>query len=343
MGSGSLKDSIDNPGMVIFLEHLENYMLNSIIEAERQKDSLIGGIWEKLDVETGTKATSLPSISVSSPEATSIVYPLVRVEWGQGAPFNNSLKYKGCTDKDGNIKNGGRVLVGCVAVAVAQIMSYWKHPTKMGKYSFDWKKLNEYTGNEDPLSYRGMAIKHITDAHDTIISQVANLMKQIGSGVNMDYRCDKSGASRNDAVNFLLDKGFLLPRKTFINTTATLISYSSKEAIASMEREEPLILAGCSKKEKILFLIPIYDECHEWVIDGYIRRQTPVPIGGKRPISFEDDYIHNNWGWGGNHNGYFKSGVFASLSDNINPDPKTKSYEAKNYRYNVEMPEYIYW
>ncbi|MDR2584323.1 MAG: C10 family peptidase [Fibromonadaceae bacterium] len=343
-GSGFLKDSIDNPGMIIFLEHLEDYMQNSIIEAERQKDSLIGGIWEKLDVETGTKATSQPSISVSSPEATGIVYPLVHVEWDQVAPFNNSLKDKNCYGK--GTANNGKVKVGCVAVAVAQIMSYWKYPAKIGKYSFDWAELNKYTGNRNPLSYRDMAQTHIDKADNSIKSQVANLMMLISNGVGMDYGCKESTANKFSGPSFLLANGFSLESNIYaVGTGAALIGYDPKKAIASIKREEPLIVRGCDKKTdyKLFGLIHIYTNytgCHQWVIDGYIPRRTTVKIGNIS-TSYDSDYIHNNWGWGGIDNGYFESGIFNSNLTPINPVQKTKSYEEYNFRYEVLMTPYI--
>jgi len=348
-GSGSLKDSIDNPGMAIFLEHLEDYMQNSIIEAERQKDSLIGGIWEKLDVETGTKATSLPSVSVKLPsvsidptKATGIINPLVHVEWGQEAPFNNSLKYKGCTNDKGEIKNGGRVLVGCVAVAVAHIMSRWEYPTKIGKYSFDWKVLNEYTGNYLPRPYPDMAQTYIDKASPSIINQVANLMEQIGNGVNMDYGCDASLSNLSKAASFLKSLGFSLQTSQF--GVPILTSYNSNDAIASMKRKEPLMMKGCAQKIIHTFLGIKYDtsyeHCHAWVIDGYLPRGT-TGTNGKNQINFDDDYIHNNWGWHGNDNGYYKSGIFNSNSDRYNIVTETKSYEKGNYQYDIQMTPYI--
>jgi len=341
-GSGSLKESIDNPGMVIFLEHLEDYMQNSIIEAERQKDSLIGGIWEKLDVETGTKATSLPSILVGASEATGIVYPLVPVEWGQKAPFNNNLKYKNCSNSN------GKVLVGCVAVAVAHIMSRWEYPAKIGKYSFDWAKMNEYTGNRTPLFYPSMATKHIDAADNSIKSQVANLMERIGNGVNMDYGCDGSYAGNLVGPSFLLWKGFSLERDIYVvGTIATLIDYDSKKAIASMKRNEPLIVRGCERKIKNTILWGLiqtstsYADCHMWVIDGYIPRGTTITIGETQK-KLTDDYIHNNWGVYGWDNGYFKSGVFKMDSEHYNPgNEETKQYQKDNYRYRILMTPYI--
>jgi len=149
-GSGSLINSIDNPGVAIFLEHLEDYMLNSIIEAERQKNSLVDGLMEKLNVETSTKATSSDLIPIPfdpsrMSEVTRIrnkIDPLVPVEWGQGSPFNRNLEDKGCYG-DNTAKNG-KVWAGCVAVAVAHIMSRWEYPSQIGNYSFNWAELNKY-------------------------------------------------------------------------------------------------------------------------------------------------------------------------------------------------------
>jgi len=369
-GDGSLMDSIDNPGVSIFLEHLEDYMLNSIIEAEQQKGSLIDSLIEKLNIETNTKATSPGIIPIPyDPSRTSEmtttrnkIGPLIRVEWGQGTPlknawsyssfgFNDSLKYKDCKDKDGNIKNNGRVLVGCVAVAVAQIMSYWNYPPKIGDYSFDWDKLNEYTGNYRLPYYPNAAQTHIDKAPPEIKSQAANLMERIGNGVSMDYGCDGSSANKYSGPNFLVSNGFslqsimLTPRGL---SQAVLTGYNSKTAIASMNRNEPLIVRGCSKKIRHKFLgikvYTSYENCHQWVIDGYLERRTLVLLDNDFIVvnSYNSDYIHNNWGWNGNKNGYYKSGVFNSgPGPDIYSDGTTKSGEDYNYQYEIEMTPYI--
>jgi len=54
--SGSLMDSTDNPGMVIFLERLEDYMLNSIAKAEHQKDSHTDNNYARSNISTNTKS-----------------------------------------------------------------------------------------------------------------------------------------------------------------------------------------------------------------------------------------------------------------------------------------------
>jgi hypothetical protein len=48
------------------------------------------------------------------------VDPLTETRWQQEAPFNNDVQ------KDAN---GNPYLVGCVAITMSQIMSYYKYPT----------------------------------------------------------------------------------------------------------------------------------------------------------------------------------------------------------------------
>ena len=93
--NGSLIDSTDNPGIAIFLERLEDYMLNSIIEAEEQKDSLLDGIMGKIGDEAETKAANDMGLAIFVTETPwsklSQVTPLVPVEWGQGSPFSDNV------------------------------------------------------------------------------------------------------------------------------------------------------------------------------------------------------------------------------------------------------------
>jgi hypothetical protein len=333
-------------------------MLNSIVDAERQYDSLISGILEKLDIEidddTGTKAPDEKKASKAVVakaiaqevyetmfgKVIDLVQPLVPVEWGQGMPFNDNLEHRGCIDKkNGNIKNNGKVLAGCVAVAAAQIMSYWEHPPKIGNYSFDWAGLNN---NKKYYNF---------DEAPSLKIQVANLMQQIGKGVGMNYGCDGSGARVESAMRFLSKLGFKTMESSLINDmNPSLVNYNSDNAIASIKRREPLIVRGCSKKINHKFLgftvYTSYEGCHAWVIDGYLKRR--VTSGS---ISFDAEYIHSNWGWNGDSNGYFTSGVFNSTLDPDDFIATTRSSEPSesieesgednNYQYEIQMTPYI--
>jgi hypothetical protein len=340
-GSGSLADSIDNPGVIIFLQHLEDYMINSIVEAEHQQDSLLSSILEKLDIEVGTKSLTEEEAAaraaaragrrpVVTTEILNHITPLVPVEWGQGAPFNGNLKNSFFNSNSSQVpaplKKCEYFPTGCVAVATAQIMSRWKYPSKIGNFSFNWDELNQYTGRGD----HRMGNRPISSAPDNVKSQLANLMQQISKDVGTSYGCNGSGAESSDALKLLGRHGF---------SQGGLVSYNSANAIASMNRREPLITRGCSKKTDYKFLginiVSIPDGCHSWVIDGYLRRR--VTTDG---VHVDTDYIHNNWGWYGRDNGYFKSGIFNS---NLVPDfpSNTKSDKSGNYQYDIKMASYI--
>lgn len=55
----------------------------------------------------------------------------VPVLWDQGAPYNDKVPVM--------TANEGRCRVGCFAVAVGQLMAYWKKPTK-----YDWNVVTQY-------------------------------------------------------------------------------------------------------------------------------------------------------------------------------------------------------
>ena len=63
--------------------------------------------------------------------------------------------------------------------------------------------------------------------------------------------------------------------------------------------------------EKIVLMIgeDFYSEAgHAWIVDGYIDEI-------KNGISTY--YLHCNWGWTGNRNGYFVSNAFSTLANPI--------------------------
>ena len=53
----------------------------------------------------------------------------------------------------------------------------------------------------------------------------------------------------------------------------------------------------------------------------------------------KEDYLHLNWGWNGNSNGYYLAGIF---NGGEGPTfPSTRAAGKGNYPYNVEIIPYI--
>jgi len=271
----------DNPGLKLFLERLEGYMLESIAkygkdDERRAMDVAKGGIFSGSVLDT-------------------VVRPLVPVEWDQKEPFNNNLEYKGCTST-----SSGNVLAGCVATAVAQIMSYWEYPSSIGSTTYNWTFLNKY--RDSSAFYPSPTDNVVQIAKKTFARKdVANLFQQIGTGVKMDYSdgCNGSGAADKNAFAFLASNGFRL---------SDLSDYFVIYAKPFLEAHRPLYASGCSPPAMF------YSEkrCHAWVIDGLARSTT-----------HKNYYIHNNWGWDGKDNGYYASGVF---------DPSQRDYQNVEFR-----------
>jgi len=344
--SGSLIDSTDNPGMAIFLDRLEDYMLNSIAEAEQQKDSLLDGILAKLGKETDTKNTVTPIdalLNISGVQLVSYSFdpiyfdkvgPLMPVEWGQGEPYNNKLQNVGCTGKG----YGGKYPVGCVATAIAQMMAYWKYPV-FPIPNWNWDELRQYTAS--PGRYTGVGSINIANVPPAVKDNLAIMFQAIGQSVKMKYDCDGSGANVETALSVLQALGF---------GVSPLVNYNSNYAMVFIDAKMPLITNGCSYKTTIKILgitYPYYEKCHTWVMDGHIKRKTTyyIAIGGvlQPPIVSYFDYVHNNWGWNSGSNGYFANGIFDS-KDTTGADYvfvpstiNTKSGGDHNYQYNLQM------
>jgi len=257
----------DNPGLALFLERLEGYVLKSVIE--------FGKTDEQRARATAQRGPYLGPIDT-------ILKPLVPVEWGQSNPFNDNLEYRNCPKTD-----NGRVPAGCVATATAQIMSYWEYPTKIDNVTYRWAALNIYKQKYD-FYPSPTDESYVLTAKAFSRAMVANLFKQIGTGVNMEYGCDGSDASTAKALSFLESKGFSTKSLTSynLNTVRTALSFY----------KNPLIARGCNAAKG--------KKCHAWVIDGLARDSD----------SF---YIHNNWGFDGTDNGYYPSGIFDPLYFNF--------------------------
>jgi hypothetical protein len=153
----------------------------------------------------------------------------------------------------------------------------------------------------------------------------------------MNYGCDGSGAETSDALNFLRAYGFY---------ASPLMDYDAVTAIKAIFLGWPLIISGCAARNTFLGIpIPFsYDKCHTWVEDGHLLIQYWAYVGSKLGF-YQDVLIHNNWGWGGEKNGFFLAGAFDAnslhnLESNYCEKPGNKcvkSSESRNYQYRVGM------
>ena len=189
--------------------------------------------------------------------------PLITANWNQGGGWNNMCP--------------GNSLVGCVAVAMGQVMYYWQHPPQGEGYSQYYDpEYGVISVNFDEFNYN---FDNMFDNNPTEDSQL--LLYHAGVAVHMDYSPWGSGASvcwDGPSAQYALDNHFGF---NDIVTCEVKINYTDEEWEILMkdqlDRGWPVVYRGYSD-----------DAGHAWNIDGY-----------------QDNYYHCNWGWGGSANGYF--------------------------------------
>ena len=135
------------------------------------------------------------------------VEPLLQTAWSQGKPYNMKTPKKG-------YGNDPYCKVGCAAVALAQVMNYWKFPVTspalpgyttethgyvmdpLPEYTFDYEHLlNTYRTNTDQYT-------------DVQLDAIGYLMLYTGYAMNMDYATDRSGAEYEEIDQAIRTFGF---------------------------------------------------------------------------------------------------------------------------------------
>ena len=191
------------------------------------------------------------------------IEPLITANWNQGGGWNELCP--------------GNSLVGCVAVAMAQVINYWEYPNQGYGYSQYYDPVHGIISvNFEDYFYD---FNNMDDDSPTIDSQL--LLYHAGAAVHMDYSPWASGASvcwEGPSAQDALGNNF---RFNNMVTCEAKINYSDDEwellIKNQLDRSWPIVYRGYSD-----------DAGHAWNMDGY-----------------QGNYYHCNWGWGGSANGYF--------------------------------------
>jgi hypothetical protein len=193
------------------------------------------------------------------------VAPLLFTKWNQGCGYNALCP----VDSAGPCK---RVVTGCVATAMAQVLRYNEHPsTGVGSKCYTHSVYGELCADFSSAFYDYDAMTNTSGN-----SHVALLMYHCGVAVSMNYGPSGSGAFSSAVATAM--------RNYFDYTNGLIVSKSGyaeenwlRLLIRELENNRPVYYSGQGTGG------------HAFVIDGYE----------------ETDHFHLNWGWGGAYNGYF--------------------------------------
>lgn len=217
----------------------------------------------------------------------STVGPYVNVRWGQLHP-------------EGEYCPNGKS--GCANTAMAQIMSYYNYPTSINLtysgadisvQSLDWLSMKSHNTGHN-LSSCSTPEPH---------KAIGRMMRQLGELNHSTYKFNpwKTTTNSHDYV-----------KATFTDLGYTCGNWSS--------------FVGFFARTQLnnTHLFYIRGKCaeggHAWVLDGYktvtktIREMARTATSGwffTGHVSVENDhFMHYNWGWYGDSNGYFAEGVY---------------------------------
>jgi len=245
------------PKNISYIFNLYSIELNEQENSPRENEE-INNLWERfsqpLEYEGQTRNVS----------------PLISARFDQSTPWNDMCP----EDSEGS---GGNVLVGCVAVSMAQVMHYWSYPESgYGSHGYNhWEYGYQYADFGNAFyDYSNMPAQYATE-------ESQELLYHAGVAVNMGYGTDGSGAQvfGGNPSAFYAMKNYFLFRTDMNQVYPGNYSTSEFQLLLQdqLNNNKPIIYVGYSS-----------DGGHAWNIDGY-----------------DGDYFHNNWGWGGSQNGYF--------------------------------------
>lgn len=200
---------------------------------------------------------------------------------------------------------------GCSITAAAQIMSYYEEPRSysinypnadVSFINIDWQDIKIHSGN-------GLYCFSHCEASEESHFILARLCRQLGYEAGSKYADNGTGTSLNQEPGLF--------KNTSLNVTERF-SYITNSTIDRIH-DDGILFMG-SKPE--LGSGP----GHAWLIDGYNHYKIKQSIYNGHPTLLdptgennkefirenilENTYVHINWGWNGNSNGFYYDGIF---------------------------------
>jgi hypothetical protein len=227
---------------------------------------------------------------------------IVPVTWGQEYPYNKDVPYQ-C--------GSGKAPVGCVAVAIAQIMAYHKYPS-----NYNWDLLTQTP-----------TISGTLKSDEARRNEVARLMVDIGQKVEMNYGCSGSGSNIEKARAALGQYGYYTSKINDVITSFSKRPWMGLDAYQNPDYlfYNPMYIRGANNAgEGHAFIADAKSEFSEqtWVVRlKYVNGEYVDGEWLDWDFPFVGDLwdipllVHINWGWDGYSNGWY---VYNFLKDGDN-------------------------
>jgi len=244
-----------HPSIQYYLDEYSHYVLSEKKSKHEPRENFIEEWSYFLQENFSPKRSSANGVS-----------PLITSRWNQNKFYNTYCPW------DARSPSGfdNRVPNGCVALAGAQLMNYYRHPER-GKYTYTYKPYYypQQTVYASQQTYNWDAM---CDKATEFTNEIAKLAYHLGVTVGMGYAPGGSGAQTTEFAKVL--------NENFNYSVAEMwVTFDSVKLKKEIDAFRPILMDGCAS-----------EGCHAFIVDGY----------SGTPIRF-----HFNWGWGGESDGYF--------------------------------------
>ena len=225
------------------------------------KSASINSKWENLKNNTFHKSGTVP------------ITPLLTTIWDQGWPYNALCP----SDANGS---GGHVLIGCVGVAMAQILKYHNYPNQgIGSYGYTWSGYPNSTANFGTTTYNWA---NMPGSVSTQNNDIATLMYHTAVSCRSMWGPGSTGVSYVNGED-PMTRAFV----NYFGCAFAPLKYVSKASYKDSEWDN--LLQNELRNNRPIYYSGDGVGSHSWVCDGLDA----------------SNLYHFNWGWGGAYNGYF--------------------------------------
>jgi len=217
------------------------------------------------------------------------VGPLLTTAWNQTWPYNAKCPQTAGARWDCN----GRCLVGCVAVAVGQVMRYWRWPPMgVGSHSYTWNGQILSADFETAYDWDHMPYILNAGSSQAEIDAVSTLLYHVGVGVEMQY-----GANGSAAPLTWGNHSALAALKTYFRYSALATAHYADSYDAATWCDMLRGQLEAEPKMPLPYAASGYDEngksiSHAFVVDGVRGDGTSMEF-------------HLNLGWGADSLGWY--------------------------------------
>ncbi len=252
------------------------------------------------------------------------VPPLLDTKYSQHSPYNNNYPvYNNIT--------GERKYAGCGPIAAAQIMYYHRKPNTLNGVTFNWNLLSYFhhgVYNNFPDAQNAMAEFIITLTNASGV----NLFSNINQGI-------ETFLTENEIKTLFQNSGY---------TNLMFTAYNLNRVETYLDSNKPVFMSARNSQDTGGHMWVI-DGCYLYKIDHWVRESYYVGPGWDYNEYINDtDYyylVHCNYGWAGECDGYYNSGIFdttVELPDGyIDTTIGDREGGARDY-YNREMKLLLY-